>query len=107
MLGEVLTAVVTPFRSDGTLDLPDDVLGGVPVESVESAARAVSEALDSSDVMGATPYVLEVTSPGVDRMRSIRRSSASSLSLHAAATLASRRSRIRSRTASSTSSLLL
>ncbi|MBI4943844.1 MAG: ribosome maturation factor RimP [Actinobacteria bacterium] len=49
------------------VDLPDDVLGGVPVESVESAARALSEALDSSDVMGGTPYVLEVTSPGVDR----------------------------------------
>lgn len=55
------------------VDLPDDVLGGVPVESVESAARAVSEALDSSDVMGATPYVLEVTSPGVDRPLTERR----------------------------------
>lgn len=55
------------------VDLPDDVLGGVPVESVESAARALSEALDGSDVMGGTPYVLEVTSPGVDRPLTERR----------------------------------
>ena len=55
------------------VDLPDDALGGVPVEKVESAARALSEALDSSDVMGGTPYVLEVTSPGVDRPLTERR----------------------------------
>lgn len=55
------------------VDLPDDALGGVPVEKVESAARALSDALDSSDVMGGTPYVLEVTSPGVDRPLTERR----------------------------------
>ncbi|MDQ1585928.1 MAG: ribosome maturation factor RimP, partial [Actinomycetota bacterium] len=32
-----------------------------------SVSTAVSAALDASDVMGGAPYVLEVTSPGVDR----------------------------------------
>ena len=31
------------------------------------ATRAVSTALDDADEMGAPPYVLEVSSPGVDR----------------------------------------
>jgi ribosome maturation factor RimP len=41
--------------------------GGVPLDSVAEVSRAVSEALDDSDCMGGAPYVLEVTSPGVDR----------------------------------------
>ena len=41
--------------------------GGLPLDDVAELSRAVSEALDSSDVMGGAPYVLEVTSPGVDR----------------------------------------
>ncbi len=41
--------------------------GGVSLDDVATVARVVSEALDASDVMGAQPYVLEVTSPGVDR----------------------------------------
>ncbi len=32
-----------------------------------SISRAVSQALDDSDVLGNAPFVLEVTSPGVDR----------------------------------------
>jgi ribosome maturation factor RimP len=55
------------------VDLPDDRLGGVPVEAVEDAARALSAALDDSDVMGGAPYVLEVSSPGVDRPLTERR----------------------------------
>jgi len=50
-----------------TVDLPDDALGGVPMEAVASASQALSAALDASTVMGGTPYVLEVSSPGVDR----------------------------------------
>ena len=41
--------------------------GGIDLDAVAEVSRAVSEALDSSDVMGAASYVLEVTSPGVDR----------------------------------------
>jgi len=41
--------------------------GGVPLDDVAELSRAVSDALDTSDVMGGAPYVLEVTSPGVDR----------------------------------------
>ena len=37
------------------------------LDEVADATRAVSTALDDSDAMGPQPYVLEVTSPGVDR----------------------------------------
>jgi ribosome maturation factor RimP len=37
------------------------------LDEVADATRVVSEALDRSDAMGEQPYVLEVTSPGVDR----------------------------------------
>jgi len=50
-----------------TLDLPEDVPGGVPMESVAAASQALSAALDDSPVMGGAPYVLEVSSPGADR----------------------------------------
>lgn len=41
--------------------------GGIDLDGIAEASKAVSEALDSSDVMGEEPYTLEVTSPGVDR----------------------------------------
>ncbi len=34
------------------------------LDDVAEATRAVSDVLDTSDVMGAAPYVLEVSSPG-------------------------------------------
>jgi ribosome maturation factor RimP len=55
------------------VDLPDDAVGGVPMEAVAQASQALSEALDSSDVMGGAPYVLEVSSPGADRPLTERR----------------------------------
>jgi ribosome maturation factor RimP len=55
------------------VDLPEDAEGGVPMDAVSAAAREVSEVLDESDVMGAQPYVLEVSSPGVDRPLTERR----------------------------------
>jgi ribosome maturation factor RimP len=55
------------------VDLPDDVLGGVPMESVAAASQAISAALDDSPVMGGAPYVLEVSSPGADRPLTERR----------------------------------
>lgn len=41
--------------------------GGVDLDGIAAASRAVSDALDASDAMGDDPYTLEVTSPGVDR----------------------------------------
>ena len=41
--------------------------GGVTLDDVADATREVSRVLDESDVMGETPYTLEVTSRGVDR----------------------------------------
>lgn len=49
------------------VDLPDDREGALSLDDVAEASRAVSAALDEADAMGAAPYVLEVTSPGVDR----------------------------------------
>lgn len=49
---------------------PGDDTSSVPaltLDQVADAARIVSAALDASDVMGDAPYVLEVSSPGVDR----------------------------------------
>ncbi len=41
--------------------------GGVDLDAVAELSRAASAALDDTDVMGEDPYVLEVSSPGVDR----------------------------------------
>jgi ribosome maturation factor RimP len=41
--------------------------GGVTLDDVAEATRAVNDVLDESDVMGQQPYTLEVTSRGVDR----------------------------------------
>jgi len=41
--------------------------GGVDLDAVAEVSRVVSAVLDESDVMGTASYVLEVTSPGVDR----------------------------------------
>jgi ribosome maturation factor RimP len=55
------------------LDLPADRLGGVPLDAVAEASQLLSQALDASPVLGRQPYVLEVTSPGVDRPLTERR----------------------------------
>ncbi len=44
-----------------------DAAQGLTLDLVASISRAVSEALDDSSILGNGPYVLEVTSPGVDR----------------------------------------
>ena len=44
-----------------------DTDGGVGIDAIAEATRELSKALDASDVMGAQPYTLEVTSRGVDR----------------------------------------
>lgn len=78
-----LTRLVRPLVAAEGLDLEDldvrpagrrrllrivvDCDAGVSLDDVTSVNRAVSAALDDAGVMGASPYVLEVTSPGVDR----------------------------------------
>jgi ribosome maturation factor RimP len=44
-----------------------DADGGVSLDEIAEVSRLISDTLDDSDSMGAAPYVLEVTSPGVDR----------------------------------------
>ncbi|MCU0262411.1 MAG: ribosome maturation factor RimP [Candidatus Nanopelagicales bacterium] len=41
--------------------------GGLPLDLAAELSRAVSRALDEHDPFGQAPYVLEVSSPGVDR----------------------------------------
>lgn len=59
--------VVTPAGKRRLLRVVVDQDGGVGLDAVAAVSSAVSQALDDSDAMGGPPYVLEVTSPGVDR----------------------------------------
>jgi ribosome maturation factor RimP len=53
----------------GGLDAADTTTPVPPLslDTVADATRAVSDELDTSEVMGSAPYVLEVSSPGVGR----------------------------------------
>src|SRR3954468_17179478 len=80
---DALLRLLSPVVSDAGVDLEDvqvtpagkrrlvrvvvDADGGWGLDRVASVSTAVSTALDDSDAMGGSPYVLEVTSPGVDR----------------------------------------
>lgn len=55
------------------VDLPEDRTGSLDLDAVAEVSRSVSEALDSCDVLGGAPYVLEVGTPGVDRPLTERR----------------------------------
>jgi len=59
--------VVTPAGKRRMLRVVVDQDGGVGLDTVAEVSTAVSLALDDSDAMGGAPYVLEVTSPGIDR----------------------------------------
>ena len=60
--------VVTPAGRRSVVKVVVDRDRGVTLDDIAEVSRAVSEALDrEDDGMGRTPYVLEVTSPGVDR----------------------------------------
>jgi ribosome maturation factor RimP len=65
-----------------------DNASGVSLDDVASAAHAVSEALDASDVLGDEPYTLEVSSPGVDRPLTLPRHWQRSVARLVAVTLA-------------------
>lgn len=78
-----LVKVLTPVVSTFDIDLDDvsltkagnrrvlaislDADGGIDLDQVAEVSRAISEYLDESDVMGAAPYVLEVSSRGIDK----------------------------------------
>lgn len=80
---ERLRALLEPLVDEAGLDLEDvalsasgrrrqllvvvDAEDGVQLDTVAQLSRTLSQALDGSDVMGETEYVLEVTSPGTDR----------------------------------------
>jgi ribosome maturation factor RimP len=58
---------VTPAGKRRVLRVVVDSDDGVQLDACAELSRALSQSLDESDVMGGTPYVLEVTSPGTDR----------------------------------------
>jgi ribosome maturation factor RimP len=79
-----LAAVVEPVVNDAGYDLEEitvvpagrrrlvrvvvDADGGVSLDDVADVSRAVSVALDEQNgLFGEAPYVLEVSSPGIDR----------------------------------------
>ncbi len=64
---------VTPAGRRRVLRVIVDRDRGVDLDDIAEISRAVSAALDDTDAMGGTPYVLEVTSPGVDRPLTERR----------------------------------
>lgn len=67
-LGMDLEALeLTPAGKKRVLRIAVDRDGGIGIDHITDATRALSEVLDSSDVMGEQPYTLEVTSRGVDR----------------------------------------
>lgn len=59
--------IVTPAGKRRQVRVIVDAEGGIDLDDVADVSQEVSQALDDSDAMGSAPYVLEVTSPGVDR----------------------------------------
>lgn len=82
-LTQALSALLDPVVTDHGLDLEAlevatagrrrrvqmfvDRDGGVSDVDLAAVSRAVSDALDQTDLLGDGPYVLEVSSPGVTR----------------------------------------
>ena len=80
---EQLTTLLAPVVGDAGYDLEAvevtsagrrsvvrvlvDRDGGIDLDAVAEVSRAVSDALDAADAFGDSAYVLEVSSPGVDR----------------------------------------
>jgi ribosome maturation factor RimP len=54
-------------RDLGEVDTVTEPTSPLTLDEVADATHLVSDALDSSDVMGEQPYTLEVSSPGVGR----------------------------------------
>lgn len=58
---------VSPAGRRSVVRVVVDRDGGVDLDAVAEVSRAISAVLDDTESLGAQPYVLEVTSPGVDR----------------------------------------
>jgi ribosome maturation factor RimP len=58
---------LTPAGKKRVLRIAVDKDGGVTLDDIADATRAVSQVLDGNDLMGEQAYTLEVTSRGVDR----------------------------------------
>lgn len=58
---------ITPAGRRRLLRVVVDADGGVGLDALGEVTQTISRLLDDTDAMGAGPYVLEVTSPGVDR----------------------------------------
>jgi ribosome maturation factor RimP len=66
--------VVRPAGQRSVVRVVVDRDSGVSMDDVAQVSRALSEVLDAEDeALGRSPYVLEVTSPGVDRPLSLPR----------------------------------
>jgi len=68
----IVVDTADPECTDGTADTAGagstpEPAAGVGLDTVAELSRELSQALDASDVMGESEYVLEVTSPGTDR----------------------------------------
>jgi ribosome maturation factor RimP len=73
-LGLDLEAVeLTPAGKRRVLRIAVDKDGGVSMDDVAEATRAVGEILDESPIMGEMAYTLEVTSRGVERPLTLQR----------------------------------
>jgi ribosome maturation factor RimP len=59
--------LVTPAGRRRQVRVIVDGDDGVSLDDVAVVSQEISAALDGSETMGSGPYVLEVTSPGVDR----------------------------------------
>ena len=55
-----------------TIDLPDDAVGSATLDQIADASRAINAAMDEEDPLG-NPYVLEISTPGLDRPLTERR----------------------------------
>ncbi|MFT4087987.1 MAG: ribosome maturation factor RimP [Gordonia sp. (in: high G+C Gram-positive bacteria)] len=82
-LRDVVDAVVRPIVAELGYDVEEVVIstppggrevrivvdrdGGASLDALAEVSREAADALDDSDVLGETPYDLQVTTPGVDR----------------------------------------
>ncbi len=66
-LGLDLESVELRGKKERRLLVSVDMDGGVGIDEIARATRAISAVLDESDVMGEAAYTLEVASRGVDQ----------------------------------------
>ena len=65
--------VIKPAGRRSIVQIFIDRDGGVDLDLVAEVSREISDALDSTDVLGNNPYTLDVGSMGVDRPLTLQR----------------------------------